>query len=79
MMARLVMAAMLVAFASGAFAQQRPTVTSLLKDGYTLAGTILTQAGVGLFLVKGESLFFCVAAETQASADVATRYCKPVR
>ena len=78
MIARVVIAVALSAFASSAFAQQE-TVASLLKDGFTLASTMMTPAGAGLFLVKGDKLFFCVAAETPKSPDVATRYCKPVR
>jgi len=58
---------------------QQPTVASLLKDGFTLASTIPSPAGPGLFLVKGDKMFFCVIAETEKSVDVATRYCKPVR
>jgi len=77
MKTRIMIAAALVVFASPAFAQQ--DVQALLKDGFTLAGTITSSAGPGLFLVKGDKMFFCVVAETPTSADVATRYCKPVR
>ena len=79
MMARAVIAAALaVAAAPGALAQQKQTVQSLLKDGFALVSTIPSPAGPGLFLVKGDTMFFCVVAETPTSADVATRYCKPV-
>jgi len=78
MIARLVIAAALAAVGSPAFAQQT-SVASLLKDGFTLASTIPSSAGPGLFLIRGDKLFFCVVAETEKSADVATRYCKPVR
>ena len=78
MIARLVIAAALAAVGSPAFAQQT-SVASLLKDGFTLASTIPSSAGPGLFLIRGDKLFFCVVAVTEKSADVATRYCKPVR
>ncbi len=78
MNARVMMAAALVFFASPAFAQQSTTVTSLLKDGFTLVSTIPSPAGPGLFLVKADKMIFCVIAETPTSKDVATRYCKPV-
>jgi len=77
MIARALIAAALLA-SSPALAQQA-NVAALLKDGFTLASTIPTPAGPGLFLVKAERLFFCVLAETEKSVDVATRYCKPVR
>ena len=38
-----------------------------------------STAGPGVFMRKKDKLFFCVVAETPKSADVATRYCKPVR
>jgi hypothetical protein len=78
MIARVVIMAALAAVGSPAFAQQM-SVASLLKDGFTLASTIPSPAGPGLFLVKGDKMFFCVVAETEKSIDVATRYCKPVR
>ena len=78
MIARLVMAAALVVMATSAFAQD-VTVASLLKDGFAIAGTMMTPAGAGLFMRKDEKLYFCVAAETPTSKEVTTRYCKPVR
>jgi hypothetical protein len=72
--------AWLILAASAAWAQeQAQTVAALLKDGFVVAGVIPSAAGPGLFLHKGDKLMFCVVAETPASADVATRYCKPVR
>ena len=78
MIVRLIIALALGTVASSAFAEQT-SVASLLKDGFTLASTIPSPAGPGLFLVKGDTMFFCVVAETEKSVDVATRYCKPVR
>jgi hypothetical protein len=78
MMARAFIVMALALLASSAQARSQ-NVAALLKDGFTLASTIPTSAGPGLFLVKAEKLFFCVVAETEKSADVATRYCKPVR
>ena len=75
MITRAIMAA---ALATAPALAQQVTVTSLMKDGFTLVSTIPSPAGPGLFLVKGERMFFCVVAETPTSVDVATRYCKPV-
>jgi hypothetical protein len=56
------------------------TVQSLLTQGYTVVGVVLSQqAGAGVFLVKADSLMFCDIAETPTSPTVATRYCKPVK
>ena len=71
-------AIMATALATAPALAQQVTVTSLMKDGFTLVSTIPSPAGPGLFLVKGERMFFCVVAETPTSIDVATRYCKPV-
>ena len=64
--------------ASVAFAQTGVTVQSLIEQEFLVVGTIPSNAGPGLFLQKKDKLFFCVVAETPKSADVATRYCKPV-
>jgi hypothetical protein len=79
MILRALVASALIAFGAGAALAQEPTVASLLKDGFIVAGVIPSSAGPGLFLHKGDRLMFCVVAETASSADVATRYCKPVR
>jgi hypothetical protein len=56
------------------------TVQSLLTQGYTVVGVVLSQqAGAGVFLVKADNLMFCDVAETPTSPTVATRYCKPVK
>jgi hypothetical protein len=65
--------------ASTAFAQTKVTVQSLLDQDFQVVSTIPSNAGPGAFLQKKDKLFFCVVAETPSSADVATRYCKPVR
>ena len=62
-----------------AFAQTPVTVQSLLDQEFQVVGTAIIPAGAGVFLQKKDKLFFCVAAETPTSPDVATRYCKPVR
>lgn len=73
-------AAVVTASVTGAaLAQTAVTVQSLLDQEFQIVGTIASQAGPGLFLQKKDKLFFCVVAETVASLDVATRYCKPVR
>jgi hypothetical protein len=78
MIARLSLAAALLAASGSAALAQAQTVASLMKDGFAVAGVIPSQAGPGLFLAKGDKLMFCVVAETPSSKDVATRYCKPV-
>jgi hypothetical protein len=79
MMKRLGVASTLLALSSGAAVALEATVASLLKEGFTVTGVIASPAGPGLFLHKADKLMFCVVAETPKSADVATRYCKPVR
>jgi hypothetical protein len=49
-----------------------------LKAGFTVVGVIPSSAGPGVFLTKGDQLFACFVAETPQSAEVTTRYCKPV-
>jgi H+/gluconate symporter-like permease len=74
--------AVAVAAASGtgaALAQAPVTAKSLLDQEFQVVGTVASHAGPGVFLQKKDKLFFCVVAETAASPDVATRYCKPVR
>ncbi len=60
-----------------AFAEQQ-SVRSLLAAGFTIVVVMPSPAGPGLFLQKGDKLFACFVAETPTSADIATRYCKPV-
>jgi hypothetical protein len=67
------------ALVTSAGAEEKATVGSLLAQGYQVVGTTATPAGAGLFLQGKDKLFFCLAAETQASPEVTTRYCKPVR
>jgi hypothetical protein len=68
-----------VLFTSAAAALGQPeTVQSLLKAGYTVVGVIPSTAGAGVFLVKGDQLVACFVVETPQSAEVTTRYCKPV-
>ena len=71
--------AIALALAPIAAAAQSDSVASLLKSGFTIAGVIPSSAGPGIFLVKGEQLIACFVAETPRSAEVKTRYCKPVR
>ena len=74
----LAVAAMSVGAAAAASAQA-VSVQSLISQDFVVVGTVMTQAGAGLFLQKKDKLFFCVAAETPTSENVDTRYCKPVR
>ena len=57
---------------------QGTTVQYLLGSGFTIAGVIPSNAGPGIFLQKADKLFVCFVAETPKSAEVTTRYCKPV-
>jgi hypothetical protein len=59
--------------------QAPPTVESLLKDGFSVVGAIPSQVGPGLFLQNKDQMFLCFVSETQDSANVTTRYCKPVQ
>jgi hypothetical protein len=70
----------LAAATQTAVSAQTMTVSSLMSEGYTIAG--ITQpptGGAGIFLLKGNALVFCAAAETPTSTTVATLYCKPVK
>jgi len=78
MSARFCIASALLAASATAALAQAQTVSSLMKDGFAVAGVVPSSAGPGLFLAKGDKLVFCVVAETPSSNDVATRYCKPV-
>ena len=58
---------------------ERITVSSLINQGYDLAGTISSASGApGLFLRKGARLYLCFVAETPQSQTVTTQYCKPI-
>ena len=55
------------------------TVSSLLAQGYAIAGTVSAPSGgAGLFMRKDTSLYFCFLSETPKSQTVSTEYCKPV-
>lgn len=66
-----------------AHAQDKPTVTSLLKQGYDVVGVVPSPAGPGILLEGGDEestiLMMCFVSETKDSPDVSTQYCKPVR
>ena len=59
-------------------AADAPTVQSLAADGYAVTSAFPSQLGVGIVLQKGGDVYVCFAAETKASPDVKTSYCKPV-
>jgi hypothetical protein len=79
MIRALALLASVLAAANTASAQTGVTVQSLLDQEFQVVGATIIPAGAGVFLQKKDKLFFCVAAETPTSPDVATRYCKPVR
>ncbi|MBX3570335.1 MAG: hypothetical protein KF914_19900 [Rhizobiaceae bacterium] len=74
----------LVAISSAALAQDKPTVESLLKQGYDVVGVIPSNAGPGILLEDDNDdgqarLMMCFVAEIPQSAEITTQYCKPVR
>ena len=71
--------AILAAFGGVASAQQNVTVQGLLSQDFAVVGSITSPIGAGVFLQKKDKLFLCFVAETEKSASVATRYCKPVQ
>ena len=74
------LAALALAATQTAVSAQTVNVQSLMDDGYTVAGITQPRGGeAGVFLQKGNALFFCFAAETPTSPTVATKYCKPVK
>lgn len=60
----------------------KPTVESLVKEGYEIVSVFPSSAGPGFVLQfedeQGVRIMMCFASETPQSADVATQYCKPV-
>ena len=67
------------ALAQSGGASEKITVSSLLAQDYTIAGTLsVPSGGAGLFMRKDKMLYFCFATETPMSATISTRYCKPV-
>lgn len=69
-----------VALAAPAAAQDKPTVETLLKQGYEVVGAFPSNAGPGLLLENDDDkLMMCFVAETAQSAEIVTQYCKPVR
>lgn len=77
-MIRLLACVLLLLTATAAYADDKPTVSSPLKDGYEIRAAIPSNAGPGLVLEKSAEVLMCFVAETPGSADIATQYCKPV-
>jgi hypothetical protein len=71
-------AAMMAALVCGAAAKEGLSVEALLKEGYEVKAAFPSNAGPGLVLQKGNQIVMCFVAETNASTDVVTQYCKPV-
>ena len=82
-MMRVIAAILFATLASVAQAQDKPTVESLLKQGYDVVGVFPSSAGPGILLEDDddgvEKLMMCFVAETPQSAEITTQYCKPVR
>ncbi|MEQ1953108.1 hypothetical protein [Mesorhizobium sp. CN2-181] len=79
-MRTLLLAAALSLLAVPAIAQDKPTVETLLKQGYEVVGVFPSNAGPGLLLENDDDkLMMCFVAETPQSAEIVTQYCKPVR
>jgi len=62
-----------------AMAAEPPSVTALLKQGYSIVGIVPSTVGPGIFLRKADVLIACFVAETPSSQEINTQYCKPVR
>lgn len=77
-MIRAFVIALLILAPIAAIAADKPTVASLVKDGYEIKGVMPSNAGPGILLQKGEDVVMCFVAETPSSSDIATQYCKPV-
>jgi len=82
-MKRVVLALAVALLPALAHAEDKPTVTSLLKLGYDVVGVVPSPAGPGILLEGGDEestiLMMCFVAETKDSPDISTQYCKPVR
>lgn len=75
-----IIAAFLALLAAPVLAQDKPTVESLLKQGYEVVGVFPSNAGPGLLLENDDDqLMMCFVAETPQSAEITTQYCKPVK
>lgn len=59
-------------------ASRAMTVSSLLRDGFSVVNVIPSQAGPGVFLKKENQLIVCFVSETRTSKTLTTQYCKPV-
>ena len=76
---KVVLASVLLAVSQTGLAAQEVSVSSFLKQGYTVVGAFPSPAGPGLFLQKGDALVVCFVAEKPGSPAVVTQYCKPVK
>jgi len=60
----------------------KPTVESLVTEGYEVISVFPSTAGPGMLLEfadeSGVKLMMCFVAETPQSQDITTQYCKPV-
>ena len=54
------------------------TVQSLLNQGYTVASTLSSPIGPGIFLQSGHTLVLCFVREKPDTPTLETFYCKPV-
>ena len=77
-MMRVSMAASFVALSMPLAHAESVTVDALLKQGFEIKAAFPSNAGPGVVLQKGDAAFMCFVAETKASSDIATQYCKPV-
>ena len=77
-MKRILLAAAFVASSMPFAHAEGVTVDSLLKQGFEIKAAFPSNAGPGVVLQKGDAAFMCFVAETKASSDIATQYCKPV-
>ena len=82
MIAATVLFGLSVLQAAAATDPAKPTVESLVKEGYEIISVFPSTAGPGMLLEfddeNGPKLMMCFVAETPQSPDITTQYCKPV-
>lgn len=60
-------------------AEEAVTVQSLVKQGFTIGGTLASAIGPSLFLQNKDQVYICFVVETPTAPTLTTRYCKPVQ
>jgi hypothetical protein len=76
--ALLLASALLAAGVVAGRAADAENVQSLLGKGYMVVSSFMSTIGPGLFLQKEDSLYLCFVSEKPDTAELTTKYCKPV-